>query len=465
MNGPDSQNKRRTAKVLLKDFHPQGRHRGKLIFVDEKLRVFPAGRWSRIHRSPRRGFVGQVAKNGRFEPLNIYRDPRGQVSSRTLSQWLKEDWEIEKEIKKRCREAKNAKAIEPTAIVRTVTNGLPEKILILDIETSGKLDEPPNAERILLVGIKEFNLGVGGYQPSGYEHYEGKPDWEPLRLRLRQPSDFILGHNLFGFDYYFLESIVDIRSIAAKTVDLFLWLCSCVGCHRRLGLDDLCRLNLGCWKTRFGKSMKQLSRLPDKSSLYYYNERDLDLTFRLWLQAVERKKIQTRAAGLLTVTDQDLDYLMARKSILTYRAWTNKRRAWDSKVPSPLHREAVLQRLGNHDTELVIWPSYSVIVCANCFHTTAYCLSEEFRRVLENGADVPAHYAEKRGLKSFRLKCAHCEETIKTRSLSQPIQIGNFAIRRLRIGARRTPDDWSMFGCNGSGHVLARFGRTLAELL
>lgn len=452
-----------TVKDLLKAFHPERKHHGKLVFVDEKLKAFPTGKWSELYASPRRGFLVEVDKKGKFKPLNIYKDPRGQILPRTLTRWLKEDWEIHKEIKKRRREEKNVRAIQPNSIVRTRTANLPKRILVLDIETSGKLDELPSAERVLLVGIKEFNLCTDGYQPSAYEPYDGKPDWESFRLRLCQPVDLVLGHNLFGFDYYFLERIMQLETVATKTVDLFLWLCACVGFHRGLGLNDLCRLNLGVWKARFGKSLKELSAQPDKSHLYRYNERDLDLTFRLWLHAVGQKTIQTHGAGSWKASNSDLDYLLGRKPVIGYQTWMEKRREWNSKLPSPLHREAVLQRLGQHDPERVVWPSYSVIVCSSCCRATAFLVSESFQRLVEEGADFPAHFMVKRELKAYRLRCP-CGQSIKARSYSQPVQIGSFEIPPLKIKAVRKKHAWSLSGSDGVSHLLAPFGKTWTEL-
>ncbi len=449
-----------TSRTLLKGFRADRKHHGKLLFVDEKLKVFPTGKWSELYASPRRGFLVEVDQKGQFKPLNIYKDPRSQILPRTLSRWLKEDWEIQKEIKKRRREDKNVRAIQPNSIVATSTAALPKRVLVLDIETSGKLDEPPNTGRILLVGIKEFNLVSGGYHPSPYEPFEGKPDWVALQQRLSQPTDLILGHNIFGFDYYFLETIIQIELIAAKTVDLFLWLCACVGFHRGLGLNDLCRLNIGVWKARFGKSLKELSALPDRTHLHRYNERDLDLTFRLWLHAVAQKTIQTHGAGNLKATSSDLDYLFGRKPIVGHQAWMEKRRAWNSKLPSPLHREAVIQRLGDHDAEKVVWPSYSVIVCSCCRHATVFQVFELFQRDVEDGADFPGHALIKRELKTYRLRCA-CGESIKARSSTPPILIGNFAIKSPR---KRTDGYWSPMLHTGGQYLLSPFEKTWEQL-
>lgn len=458
--GRDNRNDPLTVTTLRKAFRPKRKQFGKLVFVDEKLRSFSPSKWSTLYASTRRGFLVEVDKRGEFKPLNIYKDPRGQILPRTLSRWLKEDWEIQKEVKKRRREEKNVRAIRPNSIVRVGVSSLPKKIMVLDIETSGRLDEPPNPHRILLVGIKEFNLVGDGYQPSAYEPFEGNPDWSALRQRLNQPVDLILGHNLFGFDYYFLETITQIEPVAAKTVDLFLWLCSCVGFHRGLGLNDLCRLNLGVWKARFGKSLKELSAQPDKTHLYRYNERDLDLTFRLWLHAVGQRTILTRGAGALKAGSDDLDYLFGRKPFVGFQAWMEKRRAWNSKAASPLHSEAVIQKFGHHDTDKVVWPSYSVIVCSCCRQATVFCVTESFERIVEDGADFPSHRLIKRDSKTFRLRCS-CGESVKARSSAPPVSIGNFPVKLPR---KRTDDYYSAFGHSGSRFLLAPFGKSWEQL-
>ena len=421
---PDApQTKPLTAKVLLKGFVPERRHRGKRLFIDEKLRVFSPGKWSLLYSSPRRGFLVEVDAEGRPEPLNLYKDPRGHVFPRTLNRWLKEDWEIRRDIERRRREAKNLRAIRPTALVPVQTPNLPRKVLVLDIETSGKLDEGPSPERIALAGLKEFNLEAGGYRPSSYEPFDGLPDWEPLRRRLGEPADLILGHNTFGFDYYFLEQVVDLEGVAARSVDLFLWLCSCVGYHRGLSLNDLCRLNLGIWKTRFGKPMKKLAAQPDKAELHRYNERDLDLTFRLWLHAISQKPITSRGPGSWKATQGDLDFLSGRKPLIVHRTWLETKRDWKSKQPSPLHREAILRRLGPHDADRVVWPSYRVIFCSACRRTRTFVVTEPFERRVEDGEDFPGHFLVKKNLGDFRLMCP-CGRSAKVRCLTPPDLIG-----------------------------------------
>lgn len=209
-----------------------------------------------------------------------------------------------------------------------------------------------------------------------------------------------------------------------------------------------------------GKSLKELSKQTDKTHLYRYNERDLDLTFRLWLHVVGQKTIRTHSAGALKASSDDLVYLLGHRPIVGYQAWMEKRRAWNSKAPSPLHREAVIQKLGDHDTDKVMWPSYSVIVCSCCRRATLFQVSGSFQRTVEDGADFPSHRLVKRDLKTFRLRCS-CGESIKARSSAPPVSLGGFAVKAPR---KRTDDYYSAFGHTGSRFLLAPFGKTWEQL-
>ncbi len=447
----------KTAKELLKGFCPDPKYRGKVFFVDTKLRVFPPHKWSRLFKSNRKGFLVQVQGKGKFEPLNLYQDPKSRIQPRTFARWCRSEWEIKREIQKRRKEERNARAIRPEAVVRTRLRGAPKRILVIDIETTwGKLEEPPAAERIQLVGVKEFRRCPGGYQPMRYEPFDGPAAWNALRARLQEPVDLILGYNLFGFDYYFLESIVPIESISGNTVDLFLWLCSCLGFHRGLRLTDLCRINLGIWKSRFGKPLREL----DRKQLHRYNERDLDLTFRLWLHAANQKLIQTSGTGAWKAGKHDLQFLFGRRPVIDHETWLEKRRDWKLNQPSPIHQEAVNRRLGSHDTEKITWPSYTVVICSKCSQGTVFQVSESYCRRTDDESGVPEHFGVKNESKSYRLRCA-CGQSIRARSLAVPRRIGSFAIAR---PPKRYDDYWSPRGNIGARSLLSPFGETWERL-
>ncbi len=371
---------------------------------------------------------------------------------------MKKEARERKEKARLSRYEKDVRAIDSLAIVPTTVESRPNRVLVLDIETSGKLDESPHPNRIVLVGVKEFNRVAEGYRPSPYEHYEPEAGWKRLQSRLEQPFDVVLGHNLFGFDYYFLESVINLQPLIPRTVDTFLWLCACIGYYRGLGLENLGRVNLNIGKLRSGKPFKEILTQPDKTPLFGYNERDLDLTFRLWIHALELKTINF-GIGPWKPAAADLGYLRGQLPLLDFKTWSTKRRNWGSDEPSPLHRAAIISRLGQHDTKRVTWPSYTVIVCKKCETVTAFMVKTSFRRILEEGEDSPSYDCDTRKLRKFRLGCDNCGETIPGKSSCRPVLLGSVrvALPRTKLKTGRSMFDWLPSSTLEPAHLLAPF--------
>jgi hypothetical protein len=384
---------------------------------------------------------------------------------RKLQSLMKREARERKEKARLIRYEKNARAIDPLAIVPTTVEPRPNRVLVLDIETSGKLEERPHPNRIVLVGVKEFNRVVEGYRPLPYEHYEPETGWKRLRSRLEQPFDVVLGHNLFNFDYYFLEKIISIKPLIPRTVDTLLWLCTCIGHFRRLGLANLGCMNLNAEKLRSGKPFKQLLTQPDKTPLFRYNERDLDLTFRFWIHALELK-VTNFGIGPWKPSVADLSHLRGQQPLLDFKTWSTKRRNWGSDNPSPLHRAAIISRLGQHDTKRVTWPSYTVIVCNKCQTITTFLVKAPFRRVLEEGEDSASYSCNKRKLRTFRLRCNDCGDWISGKSSCRPVLLGSARAvpPRTRLKAGRSKFDWLPSSTLECPHLLAPFGASREKL-
>lgn len=175
------------------------------------------------------------------------------------------------------------------------SGGLPERVCVLDLETSklvrGDLDKMPLA----FVGTMVYELrGDGSYRPGPHRCFL-PGEMGALEELLRGFEGVVLGHNILNFDYEVLEPRLSLAGVREKTVDTlgFLYEKRCTepmfgggtsSSLQGLSLDNLARMNLGRGKKAgvSGRSIPKMWREGRRDEVVAYNKEDLVLTFELW---------------------------------------------------------------------------------------------------------------------------------------------------------------------------------------
>lgn len=177
---------------------------------------------------------------------------------------------------------------------------LPKKICALDIETYKTDFSYRRNSKIAIIGLKFFELKNGRYNSKGYVSFtENKI--KDFKNVISKYKGLVLGFNIYKFDLEVIEGYLSenfILKLKKKTVDLFFLIRFLnKGYFKGLNLDSLCEQNLGV-----GKSLKIKSgQIPKmwnsgrKREVIKYNQKDCDLTFKLWLKVVTQ--------GFLKITD------------------------------------------------------------------------------------------------------------------------------------------------------------------
>jgi hypothetical protein len=216
---------------------------------------------------------------------------------------------------------------------------LPQVICVLDLETSGKHALAPDRVDLAVVGLKVYTWDGQrqAYLPGPYEHY-APPDFLALQRRLDELPGPIIGHNLFNFDYLVLRRHLNLEHIVEKSADTLHFLYEQDGGGEDgalYSLDKLARENLGEGKTAKGSTVPQLLKEGKLAEVLAYNERDCDLTFRLWWKMVSERHVST---GEVRYDDDDfppeeLTYDLEEKDIsvltcatprFTYATWVEQ---------------------------------------------------------------------------------------------------------------------------------------------
>jgi hypothetical protein len=197
-------------------------------------------------------------------------------------------------------------------------------ILVLDIETD--IPEPRQAIDLcspLLLGFKHFVVRDGQLEAGTYCHVEPKHFRKAL-LEIGRFRGPIVGYNLLGFDYVILREFGDLRLHFRRTVDLLDFLAGKFGRRRGLGLGRVCESLFGEGKDRsLRSSLAALWHAGRRDEVLAYNDRDLDLTARLW------HRLRTSRALLLDgetlrLSPSDHSFLDGRKPISTYNDWMSR---------------------------------------------------------------------------------------------------------------------------------------------
>lgn len=181
------------------------------------------------------------------------------------------------------------------------TKDLPERVCVLDLETSrlvkGDLVKTPLA----FVGIMVYELRDGSYLQGSHQCFF--PDeLSKLEIFLRGFRGLMLGHNILNFDYEILRSSISFEGVEAKTVDTLGFLYEKRATEpvfgggtestlKGLSLDNLAQRNLDQSKGMGGRSVPKLWREGRREEVIDYNKKDLILTFSLWQWMVERRTV------------------------------------------------------------------------------------------------------------------------------------------------------------------------------
>ncbi len=173
----------------------------------------------------------------------------------------------------------------------------PEKVLVLDLETSKLVRGEPQATPLAFVGTMTYELRDARYRPGPHRCF--LPDeLAKLEELLRAFGGVVLGHNILNFDYEVLEPRISLEGVREKTVDTLGFLYEkrsteppefggAEGSLEGLSLDNLARRNLGRGKAISGKSIPMMWRQGRRDEVIAHNKEDLILTFSLWLHMVE----------------------------------------------------------------------------------------------------------------------------------------------------------------------------------
>jgi hypothetical protein len=239
----------------------------------------------------------------------------------------------------------------------------PETVCVLDIETSGRHSRMPDRADLAVVGIKFYTWDKQqkAYRPGSYEHYT-PTDLLALQQRLDSLSAPIIGHNLFGFDYRVLRRHLNLERVIEKSVDTLHLLYELSGGGEEgslYALDKLAKENFGERKLEKGSTVPKLIEQGKIAEVLAYNERDCDLTFRVWWKMVSDRKISVGEEWvegfedyeleevIYDLEETDISVLTCATPRFTYAAWDEqlKRDGWIvMPPPERKRREKELQR-------------------------------------------------------------------------------------------------------------------------
>lgn len=211
---------------------------------------------------------------------------------------------------------------------------LPKVVCALDLETSGPNAIKPDRADLAVVGLKVYTWDgqQKGYLPGPYEHY-APTDFPALQQRLNELPSPIVGHNLFNFDYLILRRHLNLEHVVEKSADTLHFLYEQDGGGEDgslYSLDKLAKENFGEGKTAKASTIPKLLKEGKLAEVLAYNERDCDLTFRIWWKMVSERHISAGEARddegeLFEVTydleEKDISVLTCATPRFTYTTW------------------------------------------------------------------------------------------------------------------------------------------------
>jgi hypothetical protein len=230
----------------------------------------------------------------------------------------------------------------PSASEETDLAALPKVVCALDLETSGPNALKPDRADLAVVGLKVYTWDEQqqGYLPGPYEHYV-PADFSALQQRLDALPGPIIGHNLFNFDYLILRRHLNLEHVVEKSADTLHFLYEQDGGGEDgslYGLDKLAKENFGEGKTAKASTIPKLLKEGKLAEVLAYNERDCDLTFRVWWKMVSERHISVGEVwsdsgfegdyelSELTydLKEKDISVLTCATPRFTYTAWVEQ---------------------------------------------------------------------------------------------------------------------------------------------
>ena len=227
---------------------------------------------------------------------------------------------------------------------------IPKVVCALDLETTGK---DVNRAELAVAGLKVYTWDVQreSHLPGPYEHY-APTDLPALQQRLDELPGPIIGHNIFGFDYQVLRRYLNVEHLIEKSADTLHFLYEQDGGGEdgtRYSLDQLAKENLGEGKKAKAKTIPKLIKEGKLDEVLAYNERDCDLSFRIWWKMVSERHISAGEAWdddgeFFEVTynlgEKDINVLTCATPRFTYTAWATQleRDGWIVMPPQEVKR-------------------------------------------------------------------------------------------------------------------------------
>jgi|GEM_PF-2402236 len=180
-------------------------------------------------------------------------------------------------------------------------SGEKHRICFFDLETEYLLQElDPEINRLnfqkkqarCLKLMPKLNMAVGCLISNDEEStalfFEKGEEIELIQTLYEH--DLIIGHNVIDFDYHVLSphfKVITLQDLQEKTYDTFLKLQEASG-NMWLGLDELCRLNLGTRKPLDTLEVPKLWRSGEKEKVKEYCFNDVLMLKKLFLHGKEK---------------------------------------------------------------------------------------------------------------------------------------------------------------------------------
>lgn len=210
---------------------------------------------------------------------------------------------------------------------------MPKSFVVLDLETAEKVKDFKYLRnvQIAMVGTSLYKLKGKKYVLSemrvftDFQINQKTYPIKELKKYLLTYGEFILGYNLFDFDYRLLNNHFNLKGIVEKSVDLFMLLNIRNSYHvRGLSLNNLARINLKKTKNSSGLSIPEKWNKQKYSEVVAYNKQDLNLTKLLWEKWLKNRFLQAskNKVDLILADNEDSKFLTGKKSILSHKKWT-----------------------------------------------------------------------------------------------------------------------------------------------
>lgn len=180
-------------------------------------------------------------------------------------------------------------------------NDLPEKVCVLDLETSKLISGELGTTPLAFVGIMIYELHEGDYCPGPHRCFL-PGELVELEGLLGDFEGLVIGHNILNFDYEVLKHYISLQGLMGRTVDTLGFLYEKRSTEpmftggtesslEGLSLDNLAQRNIGRGKGMSGRSIPKMWREGRREEVIAYNREDLVLTFSLWRWMVEGRTV------------------------------------------------------------------------------------------------------------------------------------------------------------------------------